>query len=416
MDLTLVITFLVITSALYSYLNARFLKLPGTIGIIVISVTVSVLALILNNLNVNIAKHLTILAKSIDFPGTVLNIMLGFLLFAGSFNINVKKLKEQIRPILVLSTIGVVLNTFLFGWLFYEAMQLLHIELPLIYSFLFGALISPTDPVSVAAIIKQSNMPERLETITTGESLFNDGLGIVLFITILEFVQSSSNKIDLGSSAVLFAREVLGGVTVGLILGVLANRLMHSITDFETIVLISLALVMGVVSIANALHLSIPLSVVSAGIVTGARSINIENKERSHQSLETFWKLIDEMLNIMLFVMIGVEVVVSPFLNNYWLAGGIAIVLVLAARWLSITVPVTLFRRTLDIKYSNITVLTWAGVRGAISIALALSLPHSPYRELILAGSFFVVIFSVVVQGLTLNKLINRLFGSKPST
>jgi monovalent cation:H+ antiporter, CPA1 family len=407
MDLFVIIALLVIVSAIYSYINARFVKLPGTIGIVSIAVVISILTIVVNRLNPDAAKYLTVLSDNINFSRTVLHIMLGFLLFSAAFRLNTKRLKREMRPVFVLSTISVILSTGIFGGLFYGATMLFNINIPLTYCFLFGALISPTDPVAVGALIKNSKLPINLETIISGESLFNDGLGLVLFISILEVIRSGEDNIDLAKAAMVFVKQVFGGIVLGIAFGFLAFRLMKSIDDFQTIVLVSLALVMSISVIATFLHFSIPLAVVSAGLFAGNESINSEAGERSHQMLEKFWELIDEMLNTILFVMIGLQMVNLPYLSNYWLIGGIAIVIILIARWTSITLPLTFLRRTLNINYNNVKILTWAGVRGAISIALALSLPPSPYRHIILAGAYFVVIFSVIVQGLTLTRLIN---------
>ncbi|PTQ96951.1 sodium/proton antiporter (CPA1 family) [Mucilaginibacter yixingensis] len=410
MSLFVIIALLIIISAAYSYINARFIRLPGTIGIITLAISVSILILVINQLYPSASAWLTALAKNIDFSRTVLNIMLGFLLFAGSFNVDGKKLKREMRPVFILSTIGVILSTGVFGTLFYFIAPVFHIYVPLVYCLLFGALVSPTDPVAVAAIIRGTRLPTHLETIIEGESLFNDGVGLVLFITLLEITQSGDNNIDFGNALMLFVREVFGGIGLGIICGFFAYRLMRSIADFQTIVLVSLALVMGISLVASYLHLSIPLAVVTAGLFTGNRSINSDEKERSHQALERFWRLVDELLNTILFVMIGLQMVNFPFLNNYWMTGSLAIILILVARWASIMLPITFLRRNLKTSYKSVRILTWAGVRGGISIALALSLPHTKYRELILAGSYFIVIFSIIVQGLTLNRMINRIY------
>jgi CPA1 family monovalent cation:H+ antiporter len=407
MDLFVIIALLVVLSAIYSYINARFIKLPGTIGIVTLAIAVSVLTIVVDTLNPRIAKYLTLLADNINFSRTVLNIMLGFLLFSGSFSLNTKRLKKEMQPVFILSTIGVIISTAIFGGLFYGITLLFNIHIPLVYCFLFGALISPTDPVSVSAIIKNSRLPTNLETIISGESLFNDGIGLVLFITILEFTESGANNIDFAEAGLLFVREVFGGILLGILFGFIAFRLMKTITDFQTIVLISVALVMSISVVATFLHFSIPLAVVTAGLFAGNRSINIDSSEHSHQSLEKFWQLIDEMLNTILFVMIGLQMINLPYLNNYWLIGALGIVIILIARWFSILVPLMFFRKIVNINFKNINILTWAGLRGGISIALALSLPYSPYRHIILAGAYFIVIFSVVVQGLTLNKVIN---------
>lgn len=416
MELFLIIALLVIISAFYSYLNARFFKLPGTIGIITIAIMVSVITIVIDKLDPAIARYLTVLAKHINFSTTVLNIMLGFLLFAGSFTSNTKRLRRELQPVFILSTLSVILSTAAFGTLFYYGTMLFNIHMSYIYCLLFGALISPTDPVAVGAIIRNSKLPVNLSTIISGESLFNDGVGLVLFITLLEAIRSGIDNITFAQTAFLFLKEVCGGVILGLLLGYIGFRLMRSVTDFQTIVLLSLSMVMSISVIAAYLEFSIPLAVVCAGLVAGNSTINLDEKERSHEALEKFWKLVDEMLNTILFVMIGLQMVELPYITNYWLTGGIAIVLILIARWLSIILPLTFMRRSLNVNYKSVNILTWAGVRGAISIALALSLPYSPYRHVILCGSYFIVIFSIVVQGLTLNRLINYSMQDKEET
>ena len=408
MDLFVIIALLVIISAVFSYINARFTKLPGTIGIVLMATVSSVIILIINQFNPASAKYLTTLAKNINFSKVLLNIMLGFLLFSSSFNLDSRKLKKAMRPVFILSTFGVILSTAIFGLLLFYLAPFFHIHMPLIYCLLFGALVSPTDPVAVSAIVKNSRLPAHLETIISGESLFNDGVGLVLFVIILEITRVGEENIELSKVTVLIIKEVLGGIAAGAIFGYLAQRLMKSVTDFQTIVLISLALVMGLSVLATVLHFSIPLAVVTAGLFAGSNSINIDNKERSHEALEKFWQLVDEMLNTILFVMIGLQLINLPFVNSYWVTGSISIVMIIIARWLSIMLPLIFLRRSLNVNYSNINVMTWAGLRGGISIALALTLPDTPYRHLILSGSYFIVIFSVIVQGLTLNAMINR--------
>lgn len=410
MHLFLIIALLVIVSAIYSYINARWLKLPGTIGIMTLAIAGSVVTLVIDRLNPSVAKYLTVLAKNINFSTTVLNIMLGFLLFASAFNLNTKRLKKEMRPVFILSTIGVIISTAIFGTLLYWVAGLIDIKMPYIYCLLFGALISPTDPVAVSAIVTGSKLPNNLETIISGESLFNDGIGLVLFISLLEITQSGTGNIDFSKAMLLFAQEVFGGIVLGAVTGFLAHRLMKSISDFQTIVLVSFALVMINSLLATYLHLSIPLAVVTAGLFAGGRSINVDNNDHSHQALEKFWTLIDELLNTMLFVMIGLQMINFPYLQHYWLSGIIGVIAILIARWCSIMFPLTFLRRSLNVNYGSINILTWAGLRGAISIALALSLPASDYRHFILSGTYFIVIFSIIVQGLTLNKVINIIY------
>ncbi|PWK78231.1 sodium/proton antiporter (CPA1 family) [Mucilaginibacter oryzae] len=408
MDLFVVIALLVIVSAVFSYINARFIKLPGTIGLVLLATITSIVILVVDKVNPSVANYFGSLSKNINFSKVVLNILLGFLLFSSSFNLDGRKLKREMRPVFVLSTLGVILSTAIFGLLLFYVAPVFHIHMPLIYCLLFGALISPTDPVAVSAIIKNSKLPAHLETIISGESLFNDGIGLMLFVGILEVARVGEEKIELAKVVMPLIKEIVGGILAGAVLGFIAHKLMHSVKDFQTIVLISLALVMGLSVLAVLLNFSIPLSVVTAGLFAGSQSINQDEKERSHQALEKFWKLVDEILNTILFVMIGLQLINLPFVNNYWVTGSLSIITVLIARWLSIMLPLTFLRRSLNVNYSNINIMTWAGLRGAISIALALSLPNTPYRHLILSGCYFIVIFSVIVQGLTLNAMINR--------
>lgn len=301
----MIIALLVVLSALYSYINARWIKLPGTIGIMSLAIIGSLITIIIDKLDPQIADYLTMLAKNINFSSTVLNILLGFLLFASAFNLDSKRLKKEMRPIFILSTVGVIISTIIFGSLLYFIIKLFEIDMPYKYCLLFGALISPTDPVAVSAIITGSKLPNNLETIISGESLFNDGIGLVLFITLLEVTQSGINNVDFGKAVLLFVQEVFGGITLGAVTGFFAHRLMKTVNDFQTVVLVSFALVMANSLVATYLHLSIPLAVVTAGLFAGSRSINADKADRSHQALEKFWTLIDELLNTMLFVMIG---------------------------------------------------------------------------------------------------------------
>jgi CPA1 family monovalent cation:H+ antiporter len=409
MSIFVIIALLVILTAIYAYVNARWFKLPATIGIITLATVVSVVILILDKTNSSLATYLVLLAGHIDFSRTVLNIMLGFLLFAGSFNIDNKKLIKESKPILVLSTLSVLLSTLIFGLIFFFILGAMRIHIPLIYCLLFGAVISPTDPVAVASILKKSKLPPHLETIMTGESLFNDAFGLVIVTIILEI--TGNEHLVWQNILILIIRDVLGGIAAGLVLGFVTNRLMRSIRDFQAIVLLSLALVMGLSLLSSWLHLSVPLATVSAGIFADNRSINLDYKERSHEELSKFWQLADELLNAILFVMIGLQMVNVPFIDNYWLTSAIAIGVILIARWLSIITPWVFIRRAVAINLSNVNLLTWAGVRGGISIALALSLPRTiPYRHIILSGSYFIVIFSIIFQGLTLNRLISFIY------
>ncbi len=409
MDLLDIITILIIISAAFSYLNERFIKLPGTIGVVAISVVVSVLILIVGKTSNGITKNMAMLAHSIDFSKVLLDVMLGLLLFASALHFEYQKLKEQRLPVFLLSTIGVLVSAGVFGGLLYLAMQMISINIPLVYCFLFGALISPTDPIVVAATLKRSNVPPSLLTIISGESLFNDGVGLVLFVILSNFANPLTENLTTVQIVQLFAQEVLGGIAIGLIIGYFGLWLMRSVKNFQTILLISFAIVLGISVVAHNFHASIPLAAVSAGLIIGNK--NLDSKQIADRFLSRIWELIDEVLNTILFVMIGLQLVTMPFLNNYWMVGIFSIIIILIARLVSVSLPVVFFLH--KVNFSNLFILTWAGLRGGISIAMALSLPASPYQEFILSSCYFIVIFSIIVQGLTLNKVVEKVAHNK---
>ncbi len=404
MDTLTIITALVTISALISYLNYRFLRLPGTIGVIAISVILSLLITIFGKSMPVAFTFITDLTNSIDFSKTLLDIMLGFLLFASALHFNFEKLKQQRWPVFMLSTLGVVGSTLIFGFLLYGATYLLKIDLPLLYCLLFGALISPTDSVAVMSMLKRSRISPALETIIGGESLFNDGAGILTFVIFRELLEQTT-VITFDHAFSLFIHEVFGGLVLGAAFGVVAYRTMRFIKDFQTVVMTSIAVVLCISAIGNMVHVSIPLAAVAAGLVLGNTTLGSKTSTQLQDYLHRVWKLIDELMNTILLVMIGLQIVRMPFLNNYWLVGLLAIGFSLVSRALSITLP-TFFISSLRKKYKNIFVLVWAGLRGGISVALALSLPESPYREVIVSATYCVVLFSIIVQGLSLNKVV----------
>ncbi|MCW3466775.1 cation:proton antiporter [Chitinophaga nivalis] len=409
MDTFTIITALITISALISYINNRYIKLPGAIGVIVVSLLLSFVILLTGKIVPGAYSFIKSLTSSIDFTQTLLDIMLGFLLFASALHFDLKKLREQRYPVLALSTIGVIGSTFIFGYLLYWATSLLHIDLPLIYCLLFGALISPTDPVAVLSILKKSKVPPALETIIGGESLLNDGTGILLFVILKEIADQSSVHVSLSHTIALFSQEVFGGILLGVISAIVAYRTMKRVDDFQTIVLVSLSMVMVISVLGSMLHVSIPLAAVSAGLILGNTSLGAIQSESMQHYFHNIWSLIDELLNTILFVMIGLQIVVMPFLQNYWLTGLLATAFVLVARALSITIPAVVLKRSLKTDYKSIGILVWAGLRGGISVALALSLPDSPYKEIILSASYIVVLFSIIVQGLTLKRVVDKL-------
>ncbi|MBC7536842.1 MAG: sodium:proton antiporter [Ferruginibacter sp.] len=404
MDILTIITVLIIISAGFSYLNERFVKLPGTIGVMAMSVIASIVVLIIGKIGDEKSNLLTTLAHNIDFSEILLNVMLGFLLFASALQFDYQKLKLLRRPVLILSTLGVTVSAGIFGGLLFGAAQLLQIDIPLMYCFVFGAIISPTDPIAVGAIITKSKIPTRLATLISGESMFNDAVGLILFVTLLGITRHSGSSISVIEILRLFGTEVIGGVLIGLIMGFIAYKLIKSIKDFQTIFLISLAIVLGISVVAKLFHASIPLAAVVAGLVVGNNSFG--KNHPATQFLNRVWQLLDGMLNTILFVMIGLQLLILPFLKHFWLIGLISIVIILIARIISISLIAIFELRKVNL--INLSIVTWAGLRGGISIAMALSLPLSPYRQVILSCCYFIVIFSVIVQGLTLNKLVDK--------
>jgi CPA1 family monovalent cation:H+ antiporter len=408
MSLFSVVTVILIISSLFSYINARWIKLPGVIGVMLLAI-LAALFLIIFGKSLPFAHSFALsVLDSIDFSKTLLNMMLGFLLFASALHFDVSKLKGNLAAVLITSTVGVIISAVLFAALLFCLLSILNLSIPFIYCLVFGALISPTDAVAVSALLKKSKMPERLRTIINGESLFNDGIGIVLFITFSDLASTPMQGFSWATTLQLFALEVFGGLALGLVAGALAYRMMRTTDDFQTIVLISFALVMGISVVASFLHVSIPLAVVIAGLLIGSRPFGKDVTSPLHEYLNKIWSLSDDLLNTILFVLIGLQMITVTFSVSYLWIGITGIIILLIARAASIILPIVFFRRTLRLQYSSIIILTWGGLRGGISVALALSLPASNYRDLILTCSFFIVVFSVIVQGLTLNRLIER--------
>jgi len=410
MDTFTTIAVLVTISALISYINQRFVKLPGTIGIMVISITLSILILITGKTFPVAYQFISSLASNIDFTKTLLDIMLAFLLFASALHFDFDKLKKQKRPVLILSTVGVIGCTTIFGLLFYYAASFMGIDIPILYCFLFGALISPTDPVAVLSVLKKSKIPPSLETIIGGESLFNDGVGILLFVTLREITEDNGIEFSWYHSEMLFVQEVFGGILLGVASGYFCTRLVKKIDELQTIVMITLAMVMGISVLGGLLHVSIPLAAVTAGLMLSNMTLGDHtNSTHLKDLLDKIWGLIDDLLNTILFVMIGLQIVVIPFFSNYWVISLLSIIFVLVARGISIAIPGILLRRSLKVDFNTLGILIWAGLRGGISVALALSLPESPYKALLVSASYIIVVFSIIVQGLTLNKVVNKL-------
>ena len=402
-----VIAVLLTLSAVFGYVNFRYIKLPTTIGLMLLGLIFSLLIIVAGKFSPGIADTASQFVSGIEFDEALLGIMLSYLLFAGALHVNLGDLASQKRVIAILATIGVVFSTLLTGsaaWLLLKAMG---IAPDYIYCLLFGALISPTDPVAVLGILKKAGAPKSLETKITGESLFNDGVGVVVFLSLLA-VATGQMQPTLENIATLFAQEILGGLLLGFTLGLIGFFMLKKIDNYQVEILITLALVTGGYSLANRLHISGPLAMVVAGLIIGNQARNLAMSGKTEKHLDTFWELIDEILNAMLFLLIGLEVLVLEFQTDYLIFGLLAIPLTLAVRVTAVTLPVMLLKNSRDFSPGVIRALTWGGLRGGISVALALSLPKGETRDLILMATYLVVIFSIAIQGTTLKHFLPK--------
>jgi len=366
------------------------------------------LGLILSSLiGLQVESQAEAILSSIDFNQTLLGGMLSFLLFAGSLHVNFDELVSNKWIIAVLSTFGVLLSTLLVGTAFWLLTGFLGWEFPIVFCFLLGALISPTDPIAVLAILKGARAPRSLMAKISGESLFNDGVGVVVFLVFLQM--ATGDNVTLKESALLLAREAGGGVVLGLVTGVIAYRLLKSVDDYQVEILITLALVTGGYALASVLHLSGPITVVVSGLLIGNHGRMFAMSKTTRDHLDTFWQLIDEILNAVLFVLIGLELLILPYDFSQLLLGLLMIPLVLLSRLVSVGVPISLMRSRRSFTPGAVRVMTWGGLRGGISVALALALPPGSERSVILGVTYTVVIFSILVQGLTVGSLLRYL-------
>jgi CPA1 family monovalent cation:H+ antiporter len=402
---------LITLAAFLAFINHRFLKLPATIGLMILSLVGSMALILVSKLWFDVGSEAATWMQKFDFRALVMDGMLGFLLFAGALHVNLDDLAAQKWVIALLATIGVVASTFIVGFLIYWTMAILGVDLPFIYCLLFGALISPTDPIAVLGIMKTTGVPKTLETKIAGESLFNDGIGVVVFVALLNIATAGAQTDSTGAGAIflLFMKEAVGGVLFGLVCGLLAYWLLKQVDHYPVEILITLALAMGGYSLAHYLHTSGPIAMVVSGLLIGNRGKALAMSERTNEHLDTFWELVDEILNAILFVLIGLEVLAITFELRYLSAGLIAIPLVLGARAVCISGTLGLLRLRRSFTPHAAKIMIWGGLRGGISVALALSLPMGPERDILLAVTYTVVIFSILVQGLSIGPFIRRL-------
>jgi CPA1 family monovalent cation:H+ antiporter len=414
MDLFDLLALVITLAAGFSYLNERVIRLPVTIGVMLIALVLSLLLHFIDQWGFTLEAQAAAWLSSVDFNQTLMHGMLSFLLFAGALHVNLNDLIEKKWVIGSLAVVGTLLSTFLLGWVTWVVLGWLGFNISFLYCLVFGALISPTDPIAVLGILKSVGAPKSLETKITGESLFNDGVGVVVFITILE-IATGTHELSAGHIAGLFLQEAVGGAVFGLGIGYLAYLLLKSVNKYQVEVLITLALVSGGYALAHVLHLSGPIAVVIAGLVIGNQGRLFAMSESTRDHLDVFWELIDEILNVVLFVLIGLEVLVLTFTQDFLVAGLWLIPLVVVVRFIAIGLPFGILQRFQTFTPGAIWVLTWGGLRGGISVALALSIPKSPERDLIVAITYMVVVFSILVQGLTIGKLIRWVVGHPQS-
>ena len=404
-----------VLTASFSYLNYRFLHLPMTIGVMFISLVLSLGVVMLSWLGLDLGQEqVGGILQAIDFNETLLHGMLAFLLFAGAMHIKLDDLMNQKWAITFLATAGVVASTTIVGGLTWMVLELLDIEVSFIYCLLFGALISPTDPVAVMGILKTAGIPKSLEIKIAGESLFNDGIGVVVFLIILELVQGNGEISPIGA-VLLFVKEAGGGTALGLAFGYVTYQMLKRVDNYQVEVLMTLALVMGVYAVADRIHLSGPIAVVVACLLIGNHGRAFAMSDHTRARLDDFWELIDEVLNAVLFMLIGLEVLVIPFTPELLLTGLIAIGIALFARWACVGGAVLFMRPFRSFSPGAVVIMTWGGLRGGISVALALSLPALPERTIIISITYVIVVFAITVQGTSLGKLARCLARSTPS-
>ncbi|WP_276481606.1 cation:proton antiporter [Paraflavitalea pollutisoli] len=413
MELYYSFSVLIVLASFFAYINLRVLKLPSSIGVMIIAMISSILLVIGGSLFPKFFTHFSTLLMDVDFTEVLMGAMLNFLLFAGAIHINLKALKEQKAPIIVFSTVSVLISTFAIGFILYYIFKFSHIDLPFIYCLLFGSLISPTDPIAVLGILKKANVRKSLEVKVAGESLFNDGVAVVVFAVILQLAQGSEVDTSFGSVSWLLVKEAAGGFVLGALLGLGSSNAIRKIDDYNVTVLITLSVVMGGYLIAHAMHISGPLTMVAAGIVIGNYGKRTAMSPTTKDYVNKFWELIDEIMNAILFLFIGFELLLIPDLNKYWVMGSIAIVVVLLARFISIWLPVKLIPFRNKFSSGTIKILVWGGLRGGVSIALALSIDNGPYKQAIIAITYFVVVFSIIVQGLSIGKVANKVLSKE---
>jgi CPA1 family monovalent cation:H+ antiporter len=405
MELYYSLSILIVLAAFFSYLNLRYLKLPSTIGVMLIAMLASVGLIVAGSYYPDLFKGFTTMMASVDFTEILMGAMLNFLLFAGAIHISLHELRRQRIPIMIFSTLGVIMSTLVVGVLMYYTFEILRYPVPFLQCLVFGALISPTDPIAVIGILKSAGIRKSLEIKVAGESLFNDGVAVVLFAVLLQLARRSDADITFLHISGLFLQEAGGGILVGLFIGYVASHGIKHIDSYNVTVMITLAVVMGGYLITRYLHVSGPLTMVVAGLMIGNYGKNIGMSAIDRSYLYKFWELIDEILNAVLFLIIGFELLLIPELHGYWLIGSLSILIVLIARFLSVWLPLRFIPNVGRFDRKTIIILVWGGLRGGVSVALALTIDRSLHPSLFLSITYYVVVFSIVIQGLTIGRI-----------
>ena len=408
------ISILISIAAVLSYINYRYIKLPTTVGVMLVALLASLALIIIGPYAGGFREQAATLVAQIDFNQVVLHGILAFLLFAGSIHVSLEDLSREWLSISLLAIVGTLISTFIVGGVTWLVLGWLGLGIPFLHALLFGALISPTDPIAVLGIMKSVGASQQLEVQVSGESLFNDGLGVVVFLVLLQFANPEAASsgattpltIGVGDVAILLFKEVGGALVLALAAGTITYQMLKRVDNYQVEVLLTLALAMGLYALTDALHLAAPIAVVVAGLFVGNQGREFAMTQKTREHVDTFWELVDEIINVVLFLLIGLELLVLPIERGWLLAGFLAIPIVLAARWLSVAGIIGPLSRVTAQSKGAISILTWGGLRGAISVAMALSLPAINSRSLILTLTYFVVVFSILVQGLTVGRVI----------
>ncbi len=403
-------TIILSLAALFSIINHKFLKLPTTIGLMILALLTAFMVIGFQSVHPGAYTFFCQVVQDVNFQEILLDVMLSFLLFAGAMHVNIHDLAKEKIPILLFATVGTLISTFVVGGLLYYSCLAIGYPLPFLHALLFGALISPTDPIAVLAILKESKVSKSLELKIEGESLFNDGVGVVIFVTILSLATMMGEGFNIGHVLQEFTIEAIGGIIYGIVIGYIGFNLLKWNEDTPKIcVMVTLMMAMGGYALASLIHVSGPLAMVVAGLVIGNKINHSDYEAHSKEVLHLIWETLDDILNAVLFVLIGLVVHTLDFKQDYLLIGLLAILIVLIARLIAVGIPYSLLKHEETNPQKTILVLTWGGLKGGLSVALALTVVELESKDFIVFITYFVVVFSIIVQGLTLGKLVKKL-------